>query len=169
MPKIDRMVVGEALVGDGNEVAHIDLIIGPRGSAAETAFAMTLTNQKEGVNGLLAVLEPNLMAKPATVMFNKVTIKDAKQAVQMFGPAQRGVAMAVADCVAEGTIPEADCEDLFISVGVFIHWEAADDAKIQQYNYEATKLSIERAVRGEPSARTMVEKKDKTHHPFQAG
>ena len=64
MPKIDRMLVGEALVGDGNEVAHIDLIIGPRGSPAETAFAMTLTNQKEGVNGLLAVLEPNLMVKP---------------------------------------------------------------------------------------------------------
>jgi 5,6,7,8-tetrahydromethanopterin hydro-lyase len=169
MPKIDRMVVGEALVGDGNEVAHIDLIIGPRGSPAETAFAAALTGQKEGHNSLLAVLEPNLMAKPATVMFNKVTIKDAKQAVQMFGPAQRGVAMAVADCVAEGTIPEADCEDLFIAVGVFIHWEASDDAKIQQYNYEATKLSIERAVRGEPSARTMVEKKDKTHHPFQAG
>ena len=158
----------EALVGDGNEVAHIDLIIGPRGSPAEAAFAMTLTNQKEGVNGLLAVLEPNLMAKPPTVMFNKVTIKDAKQAVQMFGPAQRAVAMAVADCVAEGTIPEAEADDLFIAVGVFIHWEASDDAKIQQYNYEATKLSIERAVRGEPTARTMVERKDKTHHPFQA-
>ena len=169
MPKIDRLLVGEALVGDGNEVAHIDLIIGPRGSAAETAFATTLTNQKEGVNGLLAVLEPNLMVKPATVMFNKVTIKDAKQAVQMFGPAQRAVAMAVADAVAEGTIPEAEAEDLFISVGVFIHWEADDDAKIQQYNYEATKLSIERAVRGEPTVRTMVEKKDKSHHPFQAG
>ena len=169
MPKIDRMLVGEALVGDGNEVAHIDLIIGPRGSAAEAAFANTLTNQKEGVNGLLAVLEPNLMVKPATVMFNKVTIKDAKQAVQMFGPAQRAVAMAVANCVAEGTIPESEAEDLFISVGVFIHWEADDDAKIQQYNYEATKLSIERAVRGEPSAKTMVEKKDASHHPFQAG
>ena len=168
MPKIDRMLVGEALVGDGNEVAHIDLIIGPRGSPAETAFATTLTNQKEGVNGLLAVLEPNLMVKPATVMFNKVTIKDAKQAVQMFGPAQRAVAMAVANCVAEGTIPESEAEDLFISVGVFIHWEANDDAKIQQYNYEATKLSIERAVRGEPSAKTMVEKKDASHHPFQA-
>ena len=75
---------------------------------------------------------------------------------------------AVADCVAEGTIPQADCDDLFISVGVFIHWEASDDAKIQQYNYEATKLSIERAVRGEPTAAHMVAQKDKTHHPFQA-
>jgi 5,6,7,8-tetrahydromethanopterin hydro-lyase len=169
MPKkIDRMMVGEALVGDGNEVAHIDLIIGPRGSPAETAFAMTLTNQKEGVNGLLAVLEPNLMVKPATVMFNKVTIKNATQAVQMFGPAQRGVAMAVADCVAEGTIAEEEAEDLFIAVGVFIHWEATDDAKIQDYNYQATKLSIERAIAGSPRARVMVAKKDKSHHPFQA-
>jgi 5,6,7,8-tetrahydromethanopterin hydro-lyase len=168
MAKIDRMLVGEALVGDGNEVAHIDLIIGPRGSPVEAAFAMTLTNQKEGVNGLLAVLEPNLMVKPCTVMFNKVTIKDAKQAVQMFGPAQRAVALAVADCLAEGTIPEAEAEDLFICVGVFIHWDASDDKKIQDYNYQATKLSIERAVGGQPSARIVVSKKDKSHHPFQA-
>ena len=168
MPKIDRMCVGEALVGDGNEVAHIDLLIGPRGSAAETAFAMTLTNQKEGVNGLLALVAPNLMVKPATVLFNKVTIKEAKQAVQMFGPAQHGVGMAVADAVAEGTIPQDEADNLFICVGVFIHWEANDDKKIQQWNYEATKLSIERAVRGEPSTQEMLSKKDSVKHPFAA-
>ena len=103
MAKIDRLLVGESLVGDGNEVAHIDLIIGPRGSAAEVAFANALTNNKDGFTSLLAVVAPNLLVKPATVMFNKVTIKGAKQAVQMFGPAQRGVAMAVADSVADGT------------------------------------------------------------------
>ena len=102
-------------------------------------------------------------------MFNKVTIKNATQAVQMFGPAQRAVAMAVADCVAEGTIPEAECEDLFICVGVFIHWDAADNQKIQDFNYAATKLSIERAVACQPGARAMVARKDKSHHPFQAG
>jgi len=95
MAKIDRMMVGESLVGDGNEVAHIDLIIGPRGSAAESAFANALTNNKDGFTSLLAVVAPNLLTKPSTVMFNKVTIKGAKQAVQMFGPAQRAVAMAV--------------------------------------------------------------------------
>ena len=42
MAKINKLCVGESLVGDGNEVAHIDLIIGPRGSAAETAFATPL-------------------------------------------------------------------------------------------------------------------------------
>ena len=122
MAKIDKMLVGESLVGEGNEVAHIDLIIGPRGTPAETAFANSLTNNKDGFTSLLAVVGPNLMTKPATCMFNKVTIKGAKQAVQMFGPAQHGVAKAVMDCVAEGTIPADEADDLFISVGVFIHW-----------------------------------------------
>ncbi|WP_157269152.1 formaldehyde-activating enzyme [Azohydromonas aeria] len=168
MAKIDRMLVGESLVGDGNEVAHIDLIIGPRGSPAESAFANALTNNKDGFTALLAVVAPNLMAKPATVMFNKVTIKGAKQAVQMFGPAQRGVAMAVADSVEDGTIPADEADNLFICVGVFIHWQAEDDKKIQDYNYQATRESIARAVRGEPSAQDVVSKKGSSAHPFQA-
>ena len=168
MPVIDRTMVGESLVGDGNEVAHIDLMIGPRGSAVETAFCNGLVNNKDGFTSLLAVVAPNLACKPSTMMFNKVTIKGAKQAVQMFGPAQRGVAMAVADCVEDGTIPADEADDVFICVGVFIHWEAADDTKIQDYNYEATKESIKRAVAGEPNARDVVAKKGSASHPFAA-
>jgi len=168
MAKIDRLMVGESLVGDGNEVAHIDLIIGPRGSAAETAFANALTNNKDGFTSLLAVVAPNLLTKPATVMFNKVTIKGAKQAVQMFGPAQRAVALAVADSVEDGTIPMAEADNLFICVGVFIHWDAADDTKIQDYNYKATKESIARAVAGTPKAREVIDKAKTTAHPFAA-
>ena len=166
MAKIDRMLVGESLVGDGNEVAHIDLILGPRGSAAETAFATALTNNKDGFTSLLAVVAPNLLCKPATVMFNKVTIKGAKQAVQMFGPAQRGVAMAVADSVEDGTIPAAEADNIFVCVGGFIHWMAEDDKKIQDYNYQATREAIKRAVAGEPTAAEVVAKKSSAAHPF---
>ena len=105
MALINKMLVGDSLVGEGNEVAHIDLLIGPRGSAAELAFANALVNNKDGFTTLLAVVAPNLLAKPNTILFNKVTIKGAKQAVQMFGPAQAGVAKAVANSVAEGVIP----------------------------------------------------------------
>lgn len=166
MAKINKMCVGESLVGDGNEVAHIDLIIGPRGSAAETAFANCITNNKDGFSSLLAVVAPNLMCKPSTVMFNKVTIKGAKQAVQMFGPAQRGVAMAVADCVEDGTIPVDEADDLYIAVGVFIHWNAEDDAKIQKFNYDATKEALQRAVAGSPTAAEVVKAKSSAKHPF---
>ena len=166
MAKIDRMLVGESLVGDGNEVAHIDLLIGPRGSAVESAFANALVNNKDGFTSLLAVVAPNLVTKPATVLFNKVTIKGAKQAVQMFGPAQRGVAMAVADSVEDGTIPADEADNLFICVGVFIHWLAEDDKKIQDYNYQATRESIKRAVTGVPTAAEVVAKKGTAAHPF---
>ena len=166
--KISKLMVGESLVGDGNEVAHIDLIIGPRGSSAETAFVNSLTNNKDGFTSLLAVIAPNMPCKPNTVMFNKVTIKGAKQAVQMFGPAQRAVAMAVADSVEDGTIPAAEADNLFISVGVFIHWMAEDDKKIQDYNYRATKEAIQRAVAGSPTAAEVVAKKGSSAHPFAA-
>jgi 5,6,7,8-tetrahydromethanopterin hydro-lyase len=155
-------------VGEGNEVAHIDLIMGPRGSAAEKAFANTLTNNKDGFTSLLAVIAPNLMVKPATVMFNKVTIKDAKQAVQMFGPAQHAVAKAVADSVAEGVIPRDQANDLFICVGVFIHWDAADNKKIQDYNYRATKEAIARAIAGDPKPSEVIAKRNVVKHPFAA-
>jgi 5,6,7,8-tetrahydromethanopterin hydro-lyase len=166
--KIDRVLVGESLVGDGNEVAHIDLIIGPRGSAAEKAFSNALTNNKDGFTSLLAVVAPNLLTKPNTILFNKVTIKGAKQAVQMFGPAQRAVAMAVADSVEDGTIPAAEANDVFICVGVFIHWLAEDDKKIQDYNYAAAKEALKRAINREPRASEVVAKKGSMNHPFQA-
>jgi 5,6,7,8-tetrahydromethanopterin hydro-lyase len=160
------MHIGEALVGDGNEVAHIDLLIGPKNGPVGTAFANALANQKQGHSNLLAVLTPNLICKPATVLITKVTIKGAGQAVQMFGPAQAAVAKAVADCVAEGVIPKKDVEDLVIVCGVFIHWEAKDDNKIYQYNYDATKLSIKRAMGQEPKIDEILSKKDTAKHPF---
>ncbi|MDI4665443.1 formaldehyde-activating enzyme [Xanthobacter autotrophicus] len=169
MPKIDRLMVGEALVGEGNEVAHIDLVMGPRGSSAETAFVNALTNNKDGFTTLLAVVEPNLLAKPATVLFNKVTIKDARQAVQMFGPAQYAVARAVTDCVAEGIIPVEEADDIFICVGVFIHWDASDNAKIQAFNREATRIAIERAVSGTPRPTDVLARMSSARHPFAAG
>ena len=158
--------VGEALVGEGNEIAHIDLIIGDKSGPAGVAFANALANQSSGHSNLMAVLEPNLLVKPATVMITKVTIKGAKQAVQMFGPAQFAVAKAVADCVASGVIPKDQADKLVIVCGVFIHWDAADDKKIFQYNYEATKLSLERAMKNEPTAAEMLSKKDTAKHPF---
>jgi 5,6,7,8-tetrahydromethanopterin hydro-lyase len=150
MAKIDRLLVGESLVGDGNEVAHIDLIMGPRGSAAETAFTNALTNNKDGFTSLLAVIAPNLPTKPHTVMFNKVTLKGAKQVVQIFGPAQR--------CRSRWQWPTAwrtapyrrKTQRTPYLRGGLHPWLAEDDKKIYEYNYKAVRESIKRA--GQPAA-----------------
>jgi 5,6,7,8-tetrahydromethanopterin hydro-lyase len=161
------MYIGEALAGDGNEIAHIDLLIGDKAGPVGTAFANALARQSEGHTNLLAVLTPNLAVKPATVMITKVTIKGMKQAVQMFGPAQAAVAKAVADSVSAGIIPQDQCEDLVVVCGVFIHPAAEEDKKIYEYNYAATKQAIVNAMAGKPSAAEMVAGKDTAKHPFK--
>src|SRR5829696_4503478 len=163
------LLVGESLVGEGNEVAHVDLMIGSKSGPVGEAFASTLVNQKEGHTNLLAVVAPNLPAKPDTIMSNKVTIKGATQAVQMFGPAQAAVARAVVDSVREGVISEGDVDDLCIICGVFIHWEATDDKKIFDYNYQATKEAVARALANEPSMSALLEAEEAARHPFAAG
>jgi 5,6,7,8-tetrahydromethanopterin hydro-lyase len=160
------MYIGEALVGDGNEVAHIDLLIGSKDGPVGTAFAVALANQSRGHNNLLAVLAPNLLCKPATVLITKVTIEHLPQAVQMFGPAQAAVAKAVTDSVAANVINKEIAEDLVMVCGVFIHPKAKDDAKIYQYNYEAAKLAIKRAIENEPKIDEILAKKDTAKHPF---
>ena len=115
------------------------------------------------------MVAPNLPAKPDTIMSNKVTIKGATQAVQMFGPAQAAVARAVVDSVREGVINEGDVDDLCIICGVFIHWEATDDKKIFDYNYQATKEAIARALANEPSLSTILGSSEAARHPFAAG
>ena len=157
------MFIGAGLVGDGNEIAHIDLLIGDKSGPVGTAFANALANQSAGHSSLLAVITPNLVCKPATVMITKVTIKGAKQAVQMFGPAQAAVARAVVDSVVDGVIPKDKAEDYVIVCGVFIHWAAADDTKIYQYNYEATKLAIKQAMTGTPKIDEIIARKDEKH------
>ncbi len=160
------MYVGEALFGDGNEIAHIDLLIGDKTGPVGVAFANALANQSHGHTNLLAVLAPNLLCKPATVLITKVTIKGLGQAVQMFGPAQASVAKAVADSVAAGVIDKAQAENLVMVCGVFIHPQAKDDAKIYQFNYEATKMAIKNAMKGEPKIDEILAKKDTAKHPF---
>ncbi|HEX5435611.1 MAG TPA: formaldehyde-activating enzyme [Gemmatimonadaceae bacterium] len=162
-------MIGESLVGDGNEVAHIDLIIGSKSGPAGQAFVHALSSQREGHSTLLALVAPNLPAKPDAILFNKVTIKDATQAVQMFGPAQAAVGRAVVDSVKSGVIPRDKVEDYCVLAGVFIHWDAKDDKKIYDNNYRATMQAIERAVKGTPKIDEVMNSEKTAKHPFAGG
>jgi 5,6,7,8-tetrahydromethanopterin hydro-lyase len=160
------MYIGEALVGEGNEVAHIDLLVGSKDGPVGVAFANALANQSKGHTNLLAVIAPNLICKPATVMITKFTMEHSNQVMQMFGPAQAAVARAVADSTAENVIPHHLADNFVIVCGVFIHKDAKDNTKIYQYNYEATKMAIKNAMTGEPKLSEITAKKDSAKHPF---
>lgn len=159
------MLIGEALVGKEPEIAHIDLIIGDKEGPVGIAFTNSLANLSAGHTPLLAVIRPNLIPKPATLIVPKVTIKDLDQASKIFGPAQVAVAKAVADSVEEGIIPEDQVEDLVIICSVFLHPSAKDLEKIYHYNYGATKLAIKRAMTNYPPLDKIMYEKDRAVHP----
>lgn len=157
-------LIGEALVGDGAELAHVDLIIGEKEGAVGTAFANALSQLSAGHTPLLAVIRPNLLAKPATLVIPKVTLKKDSQVREIFGPVQAAVAKAVSDCVEEGVFGNADLESMVILASAYLSPDAADYNRIYRYNYGATKLAISRAFEGFPDKKTLLYEKDRAAH-----
>jgi bifunctional enzyme Fae/Hps len=157
-------LVGEALIGDGAELAHIDLLMGDKEGPVGSAFANSISQLSMGHTPLLAVVRPNLLTKPATIVIPKVTLKDMTQVNEMFGPVQAAVAKAVADCVEEDAFKGLDIESVVIMVSAFVHPDAKDYNKIYRYNYGATKLAIHRALDKFPDQKTLVYEKDRAAH-----
>ncbi|MCW4046567.1 MAG: bifunctional 5,6,7,8-tetrahydromethanopterin hydro-lyase/3-hexulose-6-phosphate synthase [Candidatus Bathyarchaeota archaeon] len=159
-------LIGEALVGEGNEVAHIDLLLGDKNGPVGEAFASGMSNLSAGHTPLLAVIRPNLPPKPHTLLVPKVTVKNMEDTGKIFGPAQAAVAKAVADSVEEGIIPADKVDDWVIICSVFIHPQASDYRRIYQYNYGATKLALQRALKKYPSLEKINYDKDRAKHPI---
>ncbi|MGP8321920.1 MAG: bifunctional 5,6,7,8-tetrahydromethanopterin hydro-lyase/3-hexulose-6-phosphate synthase [Methanosarcinaceae archaeon] len=158
------LLIGEALIGEEPELAHVDLMIGDKEGPVGQAFATGMTQLSAGHTPLLSVIRPNLPTKPSTLIVPKVTVKNMDQAAQIFGPAQAAVAKAVADAVEEGLIPKDQAEDLVIIASVFIHPQATSYNRIYRYNYGATKLALKRALASFPDIDTVLDEKDRAAH-----
>jgi len=165
--------VGEALAGQGAEVAHIDLLIGkndgPVGQAFATAktFVTTGAKTQSGHEPMLAILEPNLSVKPVTLIVPTVTITSMRQASMIYGPAQTAVAKAVVDSVADGTIPKSAIDELVIIANVFVHPTAVDRQRVYINNYKAMRHAIRKTMEGRPTMDELIENKDRSKHPFK--
>jgi bifunctional enzyme Fae/Hps len=156
--------IGEALVGDGPELAHIDLLVGDKNGPVGSAFANALSQLSAGHTPLLAVIRPNLLTKPATVIIPKVTLKKGEQVKEMFGPVQAAVAKAVADCLEEGVFNGINIDDIVIIASVYLAPDAEDYNRIYRYNYGAMKLSLSRAFESFPDEKTILHEKDRAAH-----
>ena len=85
----------------------------------------------------------------------------------VYGPAQAAVAKAVADSVADGTIPKAAADDLMIIAGVFVHPAAVDRQRVYINNYKAMRHAIRKAIENRPTMEEILENKERAKHPFK--
>lgn len=159
--------VGEALVGEESDVAHIDLMIGLKEGPLGEAFAKAKASPTQGHEALVAILEPNLTVKPLTLIVPTVTVKGMRQASLVYGPAQAAVAKAVVDTVEEGFIPRSAVDDLLIIANVFVHPSAVDRKRVYINNYKAMRHALRKAVENRPSIDELLQNKERAKHPFR--
>ena len=162
-----NLKVGEALSGEDSEVAHVEVLVGRKDGPVGAAFTKAKSSPIPGHEPLLAILEPNLMVKPVTLIIPTVTIKSMRQASMIYGPAQQAVAKAVADTVADGFIPKAAVDDLVIIANVFVHTAAIDRQRVFINNYKATRHALRKAIENRPTTDEVLENKDRAKHPFK--
>ena len=162
-----KLKMGESLVGDRAELAHVDLLIGEKDGPVGDAFARALTHLAEGKEGLQVILEPNMQVKPATVMIATVKQTSLRHASLTYGPAQAAVAKAIMQCVEDGIIPKEASEDLVIIANVFVHPSASSRKRVFINNYKATRNAIRKAIEGLPTVEEALENKESARHPLR--
>ena len=171
------MRVGEALVAGGpaGTAAEPEVAIGEMNGPMGTAFANLLGDQVKGHSRVLAIMNTDIMVRPATLMVSKVTVKDPRYTNILMGTVQAAIANGVLDAVRCGDIPKERANDLGIIVSVWLNPIVAEqddlDHKILfDIHRKATAAAIHKAMRNEPSIDWLLENQEKiVHKYFQMG
>lgn len=163
-------LIGESFIGSGGEAAHLNVVLGRRGSPVETAWAASLAAPRAGHIPFLVVLQPGLPVRPFTLFVNKAPIESDRHGSLTWGAAQAGVASGVALAVREGLIPAEEADDLLIIAAVWVNPTAQDEELVFQNNRASTLGAIRAAVTGQPTVAAVVAAADDPRNPyFRAG
>jgi len=162
---------GEAtvLAAEGQATdAMPEVLIGSVRGPAGQAFA-SMMGQVVGHTRMFVVRDLNQMVRPATMMTTKATIHTAEYVELLGGVVQGAIGDAILDCVIEGVLPKDGLDDLCMIVMVWLDPRCAEDANLDKAdlyrtNYEATKIAIGRAMRGEPTIDELIANRKTVKH-----
>ena len=171
------MKVGESLVAGGpaGTAAEPEVIIGELDGPFGTAFANLMGNQTKGHSKVLAIMNTDVMVKPATLMVSKVTVKENRYTNILMGTVQAAIANGVLDSVRNGDIPKDKANDLGIIVSVWLNPSVSTDDKLDHkilfdIHRKATSQAIHKAMSGEPGIDWLLENQESIIHKyFQMG
>lgn len=160
---------GEATVyasHDQGTDAMPEIVMGRVDGPVGQAFA-NLMGQTAGHTRMFAVRACNQQVRPATIMVPKVTMTDIRYINLFGGVVQSAVSDAVLDSVIDDVIPRSEVNALCIVAMIWIdpsQTENPDKKDLYRTNYEAMKLALRRAVRGEPTLDELIENRSRLHH-----
>jgi 4-hydroxy-tetrahydrodipicolinate synthase len=162
-PDLDLTLrTGEALSGPPFfEIAHIDLLLGLRDGPVGRGLARALDEPRPS-HDLRVVCE-----RPRTLLVPTVTVRDARQAAQVYEDASRGVVAAVEASIEDGTLPASRLDELALIANVFVHPAAANRTRIELNNYKAMRAALRKAMEERPTREELIRERDAARHPFR--
>ena len=160
------VLIGESFIGTGAEAAHINTVLGRRGGPVGTAWATALATPSAGHTPFVAVLRPGVPVKPLTLFVNKAAIAGAEHGTLTWGAAQAGVAVGVADAVADGTISAADADDLVLIAAVWVDPSARDSDLVYANNRAATTAALRAGARSHPDIADVLAARAAPSNPY---
>ena len=171
------MRVGESLVAGGppGTAAEPEVVIGEMNGPFGTAFANLMGNQTKGHSKVLAIMNTDVMVRPATLMVGKVTVNKERYTNILMGTVQAAIANGVLDSVRAGDIPKEKANELGIIVSVWLNPSVATDDNLDHkilfdIHRKATAQAIQKAMNDEPNIDWLLENQDKIIHKyFQMG
>jgi len=167
------MRVGECLIAGGppGTAAEPEVAIGEMDGPMGIAFGTLLGDQVKGHSRVLAILNTDIMVRPATLMVSKVTVNKSRYTNILMGTVQAAIANGVLDAVRAGDIPKDKVDDLGVIVSVWLNPSVADDDELDHkilfnIHREATAKAIHKAMCNEPSIDWLLENQDTIMHKY---
>lgn len=171
----DRIVmrVAESLVAGGppGTAAEPEIVIGELDGPVGTAFATLLGDQVKGHSRVLAIMNTDIMVKPATLMVSKVTVKNERYTNILMGTVQGAIANGVLDAVRNGDIPKEKANDLGIIVSVWLNPSVIKDDNLDHktlfdIHRKATAQAIAKAMKNEPDIDWLLDNQESIIHKY---
>jgi formaldehyde-activating enzyme len=158
------VLASEGQFTDAMPEVMIGHVRGPVGQA----FA-SMAGQVAGHPRMFVIRDINQMVRPATMMTTKMTVQSDAYVELLGGIVQAATGDAIVDCLAEGILPKDQADDLCMIIMIWLDPRAATDPKLDRLelyrtNYEATKLAISRALKGEPTVEQLIANRKKISH-----
>lgn len=160
------MRIGESFIGGGAEAAHVNAVVGSRDGPVGVAWATALATPRAGHIPFVAVLQPGLAVKPATLFVNKAAIASARHGDLTWGAAQAGVAAGVTQALADGVIDRERLDDLVLIAAVWVNPDADDEEAVFANNRAATLTALRNARDGLPGVADVLAARDDPRNPF---
>lgn len=162
----EALQIGESFIGDGVNAAHVNTVFGHREGPAGVAWATALATPSHGHVPFVTVLRPSLPVKPLTLFVTKAAPASDAHGLQIWGPAQAGIAAGVADALADGIISNEQANSHVVIAAVWVNPGADDAEAVYANNRLSVRTALENGALSLPTAEAVIAARNSPSNPF---